>query len=368
MQKIEKCRVSELAQAQLPPIERIALTTESLIKFRSTRGEEREVLLFTEKLLRSRGWQVERWKIPGDSRWNIFARVPKGIPTIIFTTHLDVVPGAEEQFTPRRSKGMIVGRGACDAKGVVATQIEAADWLRRAGARDIGLLFVVDEETRSVGAVAAAPILKESSVRYIVNGEPCEGRMVEGQKGLIKAKVYVRGKSCHSAYPQWGADANHVMLRIAIAVREANFGSDPLLGEATVNIGKLHGGTAPNVISEQSEFDISVRTVSNSIAASARLRSIVENKALLVKGVSVELQILCCSEPLKLPTLPGFQRVTKAANSDATAFAKSGKVVLMYGPGSSMQAHTAWEYVRITELRKAYSGFRNIYKQLKNTM
>jgi acetylornithine deacetylase len=226
---------------------------------------------YVETLLKGMGWRTERWPIPNDHRFNVFAK-PSLQPTrVVFTTHLDVVPAPEALFHPQVTATTLKGRGACDTKGIAAAMIQAAESLRIEGCSDIGLLFVVEEETESAGAKAAVSELKERGVRYVVNGEPTEGKLIAAQKGVLAGKIAITGKACHSGYPDLGVDANGLLLELGHALRSISFGEHPIYGRSTLNIGTIQGGSAGNIVSPSSELSFWLRAVAG--ARKAGLRS-----------------------------------------------------------------------------------------------
>src|SRR6202167_4858181 len=100
-------------------------------------------------------------------RFNVFARW--GEPIVTLSTHMDTVPPF---FASREDENSIYGRGSCDAKGIIAAMIAAAEKLIESGTRNFGLLFVVGEERNRAGAEAAAR--SPRGARYLINGEPTE--------------------------------------------------------------------------------------------------------------------------------------------------------------------------------------------------
>ena len=103
----------------------------------------------------------------------------------------------------------IYGRGSCDAKGIIAAQIAAAERLREQGAK-IGLLFVVGEERDSAGARLAND--NPSGSRFLINGEPTDNRLALASKGALRATFRATGKMAHSAYPELGDSAIHKLI------------------------------------------------------------------------------------------------------------------------------------------------------------
>ena len=135
---------------------------------------------YLARTLRDLGYNVTEQPIDGD-RFNVLATA--GEPSLVFSTHFDCVPPF---FPSREAGGLLYGRGACDAKGILAAQIAASERLRRAGETRVGVLFVAGEERGSDGAKAANTLATGS--RYLVNGEPTDNRLATATRG-----VYVCG-------------------------------------------------------------------------------------------------------------------------------------------------------------------------------
>lgn len=352
--------------ANEPLVLKIVETAKGLIAFRSLTGREAPVMEYVESLLQEMGWTTERWTIPNDLRFNLFAKPAGREPRVIFTTHLDVVPAPEGLFTPTIVDGVLFGRGACDTKGIAAVMIQMADALRRDGHDDIGLLFVVGEETDSVGARIAVPMLREREVEFIVNGEPTEGKLVIAQKGVLAGKISVKGRSCHSGYPHLGVDANALLIDVASALRSIDFGTHPVFGQSTINIGMLKGGEAGNIVSPSAELGFWLRTVSSSNALRQMIDSAVQSVAISFPGADVRVAFDVESEPIELLPLPGFETTVFCGGSDISYYVESGARVLMYGPGSLTHAHTDTEQITLRELGEACNGYLTIYHALRN--
>src|SRR5438876_318124 len=170
--------------------------------------------------------------------------------------HMDTVPPF---FGSREDGDFIWGRGSCDAKGIIAAMIAAAEKLLNAGTRNIGLLFVVGEERNSAGARAAAATPRGS--RFLINGEPTENRLALGSKGALRYEITTHGKLAHSAYPELGHSAIHTLLDVLSDIRQIPLPEDALLGRSTLNVGTIEGGRAANVVADHAEAEIMFRTV-----------------------------------------------------------------------------------------------------------
>lgn len=336
-------------------MEQILSLAKRLIEIRSTTGLEKEALLVMEENLTS--WSLERIPVSAE-RWNIFA-TPRNnpAPSVVLTTHLDVVPAPEACFQPRVEAGFLYGRGACDAKGIAATMVAAAEALRDAGEKDIGLLFVVDEEVSSQGAKCAAPFLRERGIRYLVNGEPTDCDLVTGHKGVVVAKLSFTGRAAHSGYPELGEDANARLIAICHELLETDFGESETFGRATINLGLIQGGTAVNVISPEGSVRLAIRTVTANSKVIEKLRAVV--------GDSATVEILSSSEPVQLKVVEGFRTKPVSYGTDIPSLLASGAQCLLYGPGTITVAHTDGERVALSELEEAFDGYQSIYHALK---
>src|SRR5215813_55175 len=155
--------------------------TRNLISIPSISGDEKEVADSLAEYLRGAGLEVRVQEIDSN-RPNVYAR--RGEPDIVLSTHTDTVPPFVEL---REDDEFIYGRGACDAKGIIAAQVEAAFRLRAEGLSDFGLLFVVGEERNSAGAAAANQ--KPRGTRYLINGEPTDNRLALGTKGALRVEI-----------------------------------------------------------------------------------------------------------------------------------------------------------------------------------
>ncbi len=174
----------------------------------------------------------------------------------MFSTHFDCVPPF---FPSRVEDGVLYGRGACDAKGILAAQVAAAERLRANGETRIGLVFVAGEERGSDGAKAANRIA--SKTRFLINGEPTDLRLGAATRGCFRVRLTATGKAAHSGYPELGESAIEKLLDCLMALRAADWPSDPLLGTTHYTVGLINGGVAPNVIPPNAEAEVFFRTV-----------------------------------------------------------------------------------------------------------
>lgn len=342
----------------------IVQVAKDLISYPSITGSELHVMEHVDRLLKRMGWRTERWSIKDDARFNVFASPTSKTPRVVLTTHLDVVPGPERLFSPEVVGGVLRGRGACDTKGIASVMIHAADSLRREGRDDIGLLFVVGEETDSLGAQAAVPELKARGIDCVVNGEPTEGKLVVAQKGVFAGRIMIQGKPCHSGYPELGIDANGFLIELGYALRALDFGSHPVFGQSTLNIGIVRGGSAGNIVSPSAELSFWVRTVDAAESCRDPIERVARETALRCTGIHFDIQVQVVSDPIELLPLPGFETTVFCGGSDISYYVDSGARILMFGPGSLLNAHTNDEHITLPELSAAYDSYRAIYRSL----
>src|SRR6202140_2349422 len=226
-----------------------------LLSIQSTTGSEGTAVDFVSRWLVGRGWNVTLQEV-SRGRANIWASRSGG--GVTFSTHLDTVP----PYVPPRLEGAkLYGRGSSDAKGIAAAMLVAADRLVSSGEKRVELLFVVGEEKGSDGARAANNLGTKS--RFLINGEPSESKLASGAKGSLRAIIRTRGREAHSAYPHLGRSAIEPMLELLPTLRKLPLPSDPVLGETTVNIGTIKGGTEANIIPAHAEAEIMFRLVSD---------------------------------------------------------------------------------------------------------
>lgn len=329
----------------------VVAITEWLMRIESTSGAETALVNAFGGALASRGWRVTFIPVAGH-RCDVLATSGNG-PYVTLSTHLDTVP---PYIAPRRDDTRMHGRGACDAKGIAASMLCAAERLRAAGV-SVALLFVVGEETTHDGAHAANEWLKATGFhsRALVNGEPTESTLALGTKGAMRVTVRTEGEAAHSAYPQLGRSATHALVHLLAELDALTLPSDPLLGDTTINIGRLSGGVADNVLAPSAEARLMARLVTGSDDVWALLTEWANGRALLERGIEIPLALL--------GTLPGYPTSVVAFATDIPAMPLWGPAYL-YGPGSIHVAHRDDEFVEIAELHAAVSAYEDIVRQL----
>ncbi len=330
----------------MDPVDVVGLTRR-LVDVESTTGQEAEVCAIVAGELEQRGYAVTR-QVVTEGRINLLATVAE--PVVVFSTHMDCVP----PFIPSRvDGGRIHGRGSCDAKGILVSQIAAAEALRAAGESRVGLLFVVGEERGSDGAMVADR-LSTGATRFLVNGEPTEGKLALGHRGAMRLKLHAHGRAAHSGYPHLGESAIETLIDAVQQVRQLSLPVDPTLGPTQVNIGAISGGVAPNVVAPSATADLLFRIVTPHEEVLA---------ALDVIRPLVEIEYLYHVPALRMATIAGFDTEVMGYTTDAPLLEAWG-TRLMYGPGSIHVAHTDHESVAIADLVRAVEDYQRIARNL----
>jgi acetylornithine deacetylase len=323
--------------------------TKSLVNMASVTGHERACGDFVKQHLSQLGFQAELMPVSRD-RSNVFATWGK--PDIVMSTHMDTVP----PFFPADEDGEhIYGRGSCDAKGILAAQVSAAERLKKDGVQDFALLFLVGEETTSDGAREAN--LHPRGSRYIINGEPTENKLVIGSKGNLRIDIRARGKMAHSAYPHLGVNAIDKLLDVLADVRKIPLPVSPLLGPSTMNIGMINGGRAANVVPDEAVAQILLRIVENSEPLRRKLAEVVAGRC--------EIDLVRDTPVLLMEKLDGYETDVVAFTTDLPSLTHWGRPLLL-GPGSISMAHTERECVRKVDLVAAADLYYRLVRDLKN--
>jgi len=318
----------------------------TLIDIDSTTGREGDVSRWIAAELRRRGWHVAEQPVSGD-RFNVFATLDP--PVVVFSTHVDCVP----PYFPSRVDGdLIFGRGACDAKGCVATQVIAAERLRLSGNRQVGLLFVVGEERGSDGARGAN--LLACGSRYLVDGEPTDNRLGVATRGVLRVRLTAHGRASHSSHPELGESAIEKLVTAIVRLRGLEMPEDAVMGRTHYTVGVISGGVAPNVVPPSADAEVVFRTVGNVDRLKASLSALEP--------------IVACEEIVEVPAVamravPGFETAAFPYTTDIPFLDRWGEPLLL-GPGSVLVAHTDHEHVRIGDLHRAIEQYVQLAEYL----
>ncbi|MEP6849875.1 MAG: M20/M25/M40 family metallo-hydrolase [Acidobacteriota bacterium] len=316
----------------------------------STSGDEEAVGFYLRDYLEGLGWTVELQKV-SENQNNVIAYLNDS-PRVWLSTHMDTVPPF---IPPTEDDEKIYGRGACDAKGIIAAQITAAERLRAEGIEDVGLLYTLEEERSSTGARAANEHPLAAKCEYMINGEPTDNDLAIGSKGTFRLKIKTSGKAAHSAYPEMGESAIEKLLDILEDVRHTKFPHDDFFGETTVNVGTIEGGVALNVIPSSAEAGLAVRLTTPRAPIEDALNSLLRGRG--------EIEVLSCSEPVRMLEVEGFEQKVVRFTTDIPYLTNWGQPLLL-GPGSILVAHTKDEFVLKKDLEEAVGLYQNLVKKL----
>jgi acetylornithine deacetylase len=327
--------------------------TRELIDIPSPTGEEMEVCHFLHSFLKVLGYQVQLQEIV-PNRANVIATAGE-LPRVVLSTHMDTV---SPHIGSSEDREYLYGRGACDAKGIIAAQIFAAQRLRAERINEVGLLFTVDEEAGSEGAAAANHHPLASSCQFLINGEPTNNKLALGSKGSIRMRIKAEGRAAHSAYPECGESAIEKLLDVLADIRKCNWPKDDYFGETTCNIGTIRGGVGPNVIPAHAEADLQIRLTT----PAAPLKLMLED----VVGVRAQLNYLSVSEPVRMLAVEGFEQSIVRFTTDIPHLTNWGRPLLL-GPGSILDAHTTHERIARSELSQAVDLYTRLVRTLLAT-
>lgn len=323
--------------------------TRQLVDIESITGNEGRVGDFLQRELLRLGYRAAKTRVEGE-RVNVFATSPQqSRPTIVFSTHMDTVP----PFIPSsEDDARIYGRGSCDAKGIIAAQIAAAERLREEGIY-VGLLFLVGEERDSLGAKIANQ--QAFGSKFLINGEPTENQLASASKGTLRVEVVAQGRMAHSAYPELGESAIEKLLDALNRLRAMKLPADPQVGRCTLNIGVIDGGRAPNVIADNARAQLLYRLV----GSAEQLKTEIANA---IAGLA-EAEFVLEIPFVRLRTLDRLPTMVAAFTTDIPWLNNWGEPLLV-GPGSIHVAHTERECVEKEQLHEAVDLYCAIAKKL----
>ena len=322
-----------------------------LIDIPSPTEHEADAASFLMDELSRLGYDCRRQEV-ADARFNVFAS-SGGRPRVVLNSHIDTVP---PWFESSEDEENVYGRGACDTKGVIAAMIAAGERLRADGVRDFAYLFVVGEETDSIGAKSANVAFKDLGSEYVLVGEPTESKFARASKGALTCFVRFDGVAGHSAYPDRGESAINKMVAAIAEINAADWGQHEILGHATVNVGVVRGGEKPNVIPANAECEMIFRTVGDIGHVRERLETLVAEH-----GGTITLSRGNAPQFMEVPE--GQPSVVVAFNTDVPHLGALGKP-LLFGPGSILDAHGPSEKIAKKELMTAVGVYVESVKKL----
>lgn len=321
-----------------------------LIDIDSTTGQEAEAGRWLASRLHGLGYTVVEQPVAGD-RFNVFATLEA--PDVVLSTHYDCVPPF---FPSREADGVLCGRGACDAKGILAAQVAATERLRAAGNSRVGLLFVVGEERGSEGATVANQSPPGS--RFLVNGEPTDSMLATGTRGILRVRLHAQGRAGHSSAPEHFESAIEKLIDALTQLRSLPLPSDRVFGATSYSVGLICGGVAPNVVPAEAQAKVMFRIVGDAddvLAVVKRLEPLVR--------VEDVLRV----PPVRLHTIPGIPSRSFPFTTDIPLLDRWG-VPLLFGPGSFLLAHTDNEHLTLAEFESSIDTYVRIVTALRSPL
>ncbi len=356
----------------------------SLSSEQSSMTGEEAVATFLADYVKGLGVSMQRQAVlPGRS--NILFRIkPKGKTKhrIMLTPHLDVVPAEENAFKPKIKKGRLHGRGACDTKGSVAAFLQAFCNLAENGPlpKQTEILFVglVDEEFNQAGSRKLARSGPKADLA--IAGEPTGLKLVTSHKGSSWLQIKTKGVAAHGATPLNGKNAIQAMSPILKTLFQdypkiLNKRTHPLLGSPTLNVGKISGGTQPNIVAEHCSIDLDRRTIPGEDEDSIKreLYDLFRKNNLPAPHFTLSRSVPC--PPLEtdpnLLFVRSLLRATKKRKTygvsyftDASPIAMGGTPAVVFGPGNITQAHAKDEWVSLEEVTNASQAILNFLHSL----
>lgn len=302
------------------------------------------------------------------------ASIGPGAETLLVASHLDTVPvdGMEiDPFDPVIEGERLLGRGSCDTKAGMAALLEALERVLERGRlkRNVIVVGEADEELSSIGVTDVLAHLGDRRPDWVLATEPTDLRLINAHKGVIHARVRATGRACHSSDPAAGRNAIVTLARAILAIEEdARIFLErphPQLGPATLSIGIVRGGQAPNIVPDEAQIWVDRRTLPGESPEDVRAEI---ESSLAKSGVAADVVVESCTEekpPLEtaansdatLATADALESVGLAPDcqhvafgTDAGVFGRAGIPGVVLGPGSIDVAHTSREFVPIAEV------------------
>jgi acetylornithine deacetylase/succinyl-diaminopimelate desuccinylase-like protein len=336
---------------------------------------EAALALYLERLLTGLGAEVSlREVLPG--RPNVVARFPSdrpGKPRLLLAPHTDtvsVVGMTIEPFGGEVRDGKVWGRGASDTKGPMAAMLCA---LSRMGnelaglSHEIWFAGLMGEESGQYGAKALA---SSEHFDFVIAGEPTDLKTVHAHKGSLWVTLTSHGKAVHASAPERGENAIYIMTSAIEAIRrqvipEISRNEHPLLGRTTLSVGTIRGGSKTNIVPDHCEATIDIRVIPGDDPE--QIIALIRQAA---PGLDVEYQ---GSAPLFTdPDHPLIGKLSALGATptgapwfcDAAVFAAKAMPSIALGPGSIAQAHTADEFITVSDLEAGADFFEQFLRSL----
>jgi len=320
------------------------------IDINSVTGSEAKMGDFIYDWLDHQGWTVQRQMVTS-ATFNIFATRGNPNPRLLLSSHFDTVP----PFIPGYDDGTRVwGRGAVDAKGPIVSQLFAVTQMLAEGSlspEDIGLLYVIQQETNSGGMKKANEL--GLTPQYLIMGEPTDLELGLGHKGELGFTAQSFGQESHSGYPQLGMSAITPLVSFMMDLELEPWPNDTYFGQTTMNIGTMRGGVAMNVVPASANISVAIR-------AAVPVETLKERVIQLAAPYNLTLAFPEQFDPFRCDLVPGFPTDLFAFGTDLPAFTAPNHKSYLFGPGSILVAHTDGEYLEKDLLLLSISEYKRL--------
>lgn len=304
---------------------------------------------------------------------------------LMLNSHMDTVPVDNmsiKPFDPVTKNGYVFGRGSCDAKASIAAMLAAVIEYANQSDRRAPVVFaaMADEEFAFSGSWK---LIEDSwPVSACVVGEPTELRRVIAHKGIVRWRINVHGLSAHGATPELGRNAVYGAARVALALEDyaqemAKRHPHPLLGHSTLNVGKVAGGQAVNIVPDKCTLEVECRLLPGEDGRQTLHDCEQFLRERLAGAAQLDFEDPYLTDPA-LETAPDaevvaglarsqqatlrFEREVVGANygTDGSKLSRAGIQTVVCGPGNIGQAHTANEFVEIEQVELATRMYRHM--------
>ncbi|CAK7203341.1 hypothetical protein SEUCBS139899_006074 [Sporothrix eucalyptigena] len=348
--------------------ENLVALHKSLVEIPSITGSEANATAFLRDYLRGRGFTVETQQA-APCRDNLLAYLGSARQTrVLVTSHIDTVPPfwpyeRRPSSSSSDASDEVWGRGTVDAKGSVASLVTAVEQLIESntiGSGDVAILVDVGEERGGEGIRAANNL--GLTWETVIFGEPTRLKLARGHKGGLGFNITARGIAGHSGYPELGANAIDRLVRGLTALAAVELPWSEAFGNTTLNVGKIQGGVAANVIPELAFATVSVRVAASSPKAIQKLIT----EAVLAAEPEIELDFTYGIGPVTTDyDVEGFETIVLNYGTDIPGLKGDHKRYL-YGPGDFLVTHSDHEHLHISELEQAVEGYKVLITESLN--
>jgi succinyl-diaminopimelate desuccinylase len=299
---------------------------------------------------------------------------PSDGPTLIFHSHLDVVPGHAEQFSPRVEGDRLYGRGAYDMKGGLAAMMCAMRDLAEQRAVRIRFVCVPDEESEDIDTRSIDEIVRSGFPGdFAITGEPTDMHVGVQAKGVLAFRLNVLGRSAHGSTPWLGDNAVLKAIDVFRRIESLPFSreSSELFDRPSVNLGRIQGGDALNKVPDLCQMVVDIRYLPNQDPGDIleQIRSIPDIE--VVRTFTRGPAYVSRSNPYVIALVAAVGRLTSGESmsvgrdgaSDAISFLAAGIPAVEFGPAGAGH-HGPEEWVSISSLARYRQALCDFVTQL----